>query len=959
MADGTLRFDTKIDTDGFENDTRTLKGSLNSFINSLKGVGNNIANAFTGTGSIDKTDSSIKNLVDEIDRYKDSLYYLEKQGLYFGDKEYDEAYQSLSLLENELNQYKKELSNVNTEQNKTSKSAKDMGKSMKKADSNVSGFSKTLSLLKMSLLFSVAFRAMSAATTAISDGFKNLSQYSTTTNKTLSALATSLLTLKNSLATAFSPILTAITPALQTLIGYLTTAITVMGEFFSYLITGATTFTRAKDAQVDYAASVKKAAQEAKKALSPIDRLNEVSDDSGGGNGGYTGPSPSQMFEEVPINSKITDAVNGLKKALEPTIEALKKLNEQLNPLKAFVAQALIDFYNKFLKPVGTWVLGNGIPGLATAFGNLLKNIDWNSLNKALADLFEALGKFTIGIGQGLVDFAIGLSEALSPVIGKTLNIVGKGLDILADAINSLSPQTVEDLGKSLGILFASLALAKTLTGVAGVLTGISGGLAGLAGGLAMFATLNPMAFVAMFNGLFEDLEAWVEGNIEEKFGKIWNKFLIVFANAGLGAATGFYLGGPIGAIIGALIGGLIAAIHEFDFTPVWEAIKTGLSAFLGSVFNWDSTQELFGDMIGYFKAALNGDNIIDIGKNIVFGLFNGVVAAFALIFEPFIDLFMGIINGVKDLFGIHSPSTVFAEIGGYLVQGLYNGVKAIINTVLQIFKDLWTNIQNVFKDIGTWFKTKFQSAYDTVKGVFKGIGTWFGERWADIKTAFSATETWFKTTFSTAWANIKTAFTLSSIKTFFSGIWSGIQSAFSHVSKWFKDTFTEAWTNVKNVFSTGGKIFDGIKDGIADVFKSVVNKLIDGINAIITVPFNKINSMLNTIRSVSILGAKPFSGLWSQNPLSVPKIPKLATGAVIPPNSQFLALLGDQKRGTNIEAPLDTIVEAFQRVVGGSGAGDMLHITLTLPDGKVLFDTVVQAEKENYKSTGKPIFVH
>jgi phage-related protein len=322
--------------------------------------------------------------------------------------------------------------------------------------------------------------------------------------------------------------------------------------------------------------------------------------------------------------------------------------------------------------------------------------------------------------------------------------------------------------------------------------------------------------------------------------------------------------------------------------------------------------------MLENFKKVLAGE---DIGKNLIKGLYNGLKAALGLIIEPINDLFWGIVDEVKKLFGIHSPSTVFAEIGKFLIQGLYNGIKLIISNPLKLFKDLWSNIQTVFKDTGGWFKDKFASA----------------------------------------WTNIKAAFSLDNVKTFFTGIWTGIKNSFGSVSDWFKNTFTDAWTKVKSVFSTGGKIYDGIKDGIGDAFKAVVNKLIDGINAIITVPFNKINSMLNTIRNVSILGAKPFSGLWDQNPLSVPRIPKLATGAVIPPNSEFLALLGDQKRGVNIEAPLDTIVEAFLKAGGGSNNsnGDMLHVTLMLPDGKVLLDTIVKAEKENYKATGKAAFAH
>ena len=75
----------------------------------------------------------------------------------------------------------------------------------------------------------------------------------------------------------------------------------------------------------------------------------------------------------------------------------------------------------------------------------------------------------------------------------------------------------------------------------------------------------------------------------------------------------------------------------------------------------------------------------------------------------------------------------------------------------------------------------------------------------------------------------------------------------------------------VKDVFSTGGKIFDGIKDGISNVFKTVVNGLIGGINKVISVPFNAINTMLGKIRDISILGVSPFN--WIKT-FTVPQIP-------------------------------------------------------------------------------------
>ena len=124
---------------------------------------------------------------------------------------------------------------------------------------------------------------------------------------------------------------------------------------------------------------------------------------------------------------------------------------------------------------------------------------------------------------------------------------------------------------------------------------------------------------------------------------------------------------------------------------------------------------------------------------------------------------------------------------------------------------------------------------------------------------------------------------------------WDGVKSVFGAVADWFKNVFTKAWDGVRKVFSVGGKIFDGIKDGIANVFKTVVNGIIGGINKVIAVPFNAINGVLNKIRSVSVAGIEPFKGLIKYNALSVPQIPKLATGGIV--TGSTIANIGENGR--------------------------------------------------------------
>lgn len=180
---------------------------------------------------------------------------------------------------------------------------------------------------------------------------------------------------------------------------------------------------------------------------------------------------------------------------------------------------------------------------------------------------------------------------------------------------------------------------------------------------------------------------------------------------------------------------------------------------------------------------------------------------------------------------------------------------------------------------------------------------------------------------------------------------WEGIKNAFKSVPEWFQGKFRDAWQKVKDVFSTGGRIWSGIKEGIESTFRTVVNAIIRGMNTIIAVPFNKINSMLNTIRNAHFLGISPFQNMWGVNPLPVPQIPMLARGAVIPANRQFLAVLGDQRNGNNLEAP-ESLLRQIVREEAGS-AGSRYEFIARL-DRRTLFDEVITEAKLRKGQTGK-----
>ena len=154
-------------------------------------------------------------------------------------------------------------------------------------------------------------------------------------------------------------------------------------------------------------------------------------------------------------------------------------------------------------------------------------------------------------------------------------------------------------------------------------------------------------------------------------------------------------------------------------------------------------------------------------------------------------------------------------------------------------------------------------------------------------------------------------------------------------------DKVKEIWGKVKEFWDSNiAKYFTA--QWWADLGKQMINGLIktvvDGLNKLI----DKINSFGFDLPD--ILGGGHIG--FNISPIS---IPKLAQGAVIPPNREFLAVLGDQKHGTNIEAPLQTIVDAFNIALAqNSGVGGNTEVILEV-DGREFGRAVVeQGNREN-----------
>ena len=146
-----------------------------------------------------------------------------------------------------------------------------------------------------------------------------------------------------------------------------------------------------------------------------------------------------------------------------------------------------------------------------------------------------------------------------------------------------------------------------------------------------------------------------------------------------------------------------------------------------------------------------------------------------------------------------------------------------------------------------------------------------------------------------------------------------------------------EVWDKIKEWFDTNVKpklTLSYWQEKFSTIGEALKQKIKDGINAAIAL-FNKfidfVNDKLNiSWGSVSLFGAEVIpSGSFQL--LTIPHIPALAQGAVIPPNREFLAVLGDQKQGTNVEAPLATIEQAFRNVMAEQGNSRSITIVMEI----------------------------
>lgn len=354
-------------------------------------------------------------------------------------------------------------------------------------------------------------------------------------------------------------------------------------------------------------------------------------------------------------------------------------------------------------------------------------------------------------------------------------------------------------------------------------------------------------------------------------------------------AVTGLYVAlGPVAGGITAIVSGLAVLAVAFS-----DAEKSG----------WNFQNQML---------AIAGILAAGVGIGILTGswipLLIGMIASLLLSITTSTGHGQELINGVKetlqgfiDFFaGIFTGDTERTAKG---IEGIFSGLKGIIGSVIDGIRD-WLNglLDWIDKKTNGKLKPLITGIKAIVTAVFGNIKQTVGNVINEIKTIFSG------------------------LIKFISGVFSG--------------DFDKAWEGIKDIFK-------GIWNTIIDLLNGAINIIIKGLNWLIK-QMNKIS--FDVPSWVPFVGGKSIG--VNIDYISENVLPHLAKGAVIPANDEFLAVLGDQTHGNNIEAPEGLIRKIVREESGGSGE---VHVTIVLDSvtGKKLFETVVRENNAVVRATG------
>lgn len=637
------------------------------------------------------------------------------------------------------------MKNIGSALKSAGSAVKSMVSAMKKAVESMLNFDKQTKrskaglgkMLGMSLLFSGMFRAINAVGDGVKTGIQNLAKYSNTANTAMSSLMSSMTRLKNSFATAFAPILATVAPILVKFINLMSDAITRVGMLIAAL-TGQKTFTKAIGVQEDYAASLDKTADSAKKAakevkgyLSPIDELNRYDDgvNSAGTIGGnkYTGPSAGDMFEEVPITSSIKGIADKIRKLIK---------KEDWEGLGAYIASGINKGLQKIYDVINWNNVGPKITKFCDAFtrtfNSLVDHIDWDLLGRTVGaginTLVNTMNLLITGInwknlGKKFAEGITGLVREvnwnnLGQLLGNMLMISWK---IFSGFVHNLP---YADIGKAVADALNGVFSTVSFSEIGDVLaTGLNGAFTTLynfavnfnwkqmvdniAGGINTFVSKfdwkgNGQKLEIFLNNLCTSLVGLAQKTNWEEVGKgigtflsqidwgkhLWQVIEAIKTTIG-GLFDGLEEGGTAGKIA-AFLGKAFIAVKIADITGIGSLVKLLIGAIGKKIIGSEAVAALSGSLTSVLgkaaSAAAGGFTSLASSLAPLVGT-AGLIAAVAT----------AAIVGTEKLAGfietLQGGNGILTQAGGYLHD--YAGAMSSSNVITQKqAEDLWKLIE-------------------------------------------------------------------------------------------------------------------------------------------------------------------------------------------------------------------------------------------------------------------------
>ncbi len=250
-------------------------------------------------------------------------------------------------------------------------------------------------------------------------------------------------------------------------------------------------------------------------------------------------------------------------------------------------------------------------------------------------------------------------------------------------------------------------------------------------------------------------------------------------------------------------------------------------------------------------------------------------------------------------------------------------GITALIAIIVLLIAN-WDTVSAALVAGWDWLCTKIQAVAAFVQNIFVGVNAFlqgvFAKDWTE---QFGAVGNVLNTFFAN-----------------FENLWNAVKSIFSGVISFVKNVFAGDWIGIWNSLVS---VFKGIWDLLVSVVKAPINGIIGLINGLVQGIVDGINLVIGALNGIHFTIPDWIPGLggmtvgFQLKPLNAPKIPYLARGAVLPANRPFLAVLGDQRHGNNIEAPEGLIRDIFKEEMGDFLGGMLAGFEALLEENRAL----------------------